>query len=110
MFIYKVCVTNFQASTYRLFEIPLIHVGVELFTRPFLPPPFSPRPLGRVWEPNYGVICVYVYLFQMNLIVHWPSNQGDTYTLKGPGDNANSALAVWTLVTVCRGSVGFFQL
>ena len=46
-----------------------------------------------------------LHLFQMNLIVHWPSNQGDTYTLKGPGDNANSALAVWTLVTVCRGSV-----
>ena len=32
---------------------PWIRVRIKLFTRPFLPLPFSPRPLGRVWEPNY---------------------------------------------------------
>ena len=30
-------------------KIPWIRIGVELS---FLPLPFLPRPLGRVWEPN----------------------------------------------------------
>ena len=40
-------------STITYYEILWIHIGVELFTRPFLPLPSSPHPLGRVWEPNY---------------------------------------------------------
>ena len=46
---------NLWLRNYRLLninEILWIRVGIELFTRPFLSP-FSPCPLGRVWEPNY---------------------------------------------------------
>jgi len=32
------------ASQLSIIEIPWIHVGIELFTRPFLPSPLLPRP------------------------------------------------------------------
>ena len=43
----------FSSSTLMAGMQPWIRVGVELFTRPFLPLLSRPAHTGRLWEPNY---------------------------------------------------------